>query len=113
MSEHNDFITCLSLNSEKELLISSSLDKRIMVWDINNLNKKLTIKNSKSKILAVDNTFDKELIFSGEKNKTMKSFNLNGQIKFDMKLDGYSTCFLNIERGKKKIFSCGIIQWKS
>ena len=103
MSEHNDFITCLSLNSEKELLISSSLDKRIMVWDINNLNKKLTIKNSKSEILSVDNTFDKELIFSGEKNKTMKSFNLNGQIKFDMKLDGYPTYFLNIER-EKKIF---------
>ena len=84
-----------------------------MVWDINNLNKKLTIKNSKSEILAVDNTFNEELIFSGEKNQTIKAFNLNGQIKYDMKLDGYPTCFLNMERGKKKIFSCGIIQWKS
>ena len=72
MSEHNDFITCLSLNSEKELLISSSLDKRIMVWDINNLNKKQAIKNSKSEVLAVDNTFDKELIFSGEKKQNNK-----------------------------------------
>ncbi len=73
-----------------------------MVLDSNNLNKKLTIKNSKSEILAVDNTFNEELIFSGEKNQTIKAFNLNGQIKYDMKLNGYPTCFLNMERGKKK-----------
>ena len=99
--DHNDFITCLSLNSEKELQISSSIDKRIIVWDINKLNEKLAIENSKSEILAVDNTFNDKLIFSGEKDKNIKLFNLNGQIRFVMKLDGYPTCFLNIIKGKK------------
>ena len=46
--EHNESITCLSLNLEKEALISSSLDQRIILWNINNLNKKLTIENSNS-----------------------------------------------------------------
>ena len=83
-----------------------------MVLDSNNLNKKLTIKNSKSEILAVDNTFNEELIFSGEKNQTIKAFNLNGQIKYDMKLNGYPTCFLNMERGKKKFLAVGLSNGK-
>ena len=40
VKEHTEPITSLSLNSDKNRLVSSSLDKKIIIWDIPGLKKK-------------------------------------------------------------------------
>ena len=104
LKEHEDAITSISIHSEQNLLISSSLDKKIIIKDINFLTKEPIIIKSKNEVLSVN--VGSNIIFSGEKNKQLKIFNLKGDIIYiDKHLDGYVTCCLKIiQKEKNQIY---------
>ena len=103
LNEHEDAITSITFDSEHNLLISSSLDKKIIIRDINDLNKEPKIIKSSNEILSL--YVDNKIIFSGEKNKKLKFFNLEGKlIKIEKNLGGCVTCILKIATIKKKIY---------
>ena len=97
IKKHDNSITSLSLNSNNTQLISTSLDKKIIIWDIYDLNPEKIIKDSKSEILAACFSSDDRMILSGEKDKKFKIYNCQGQLKhYDNAISGYVTCFLKI-----------------
>ena len=99
---HEDAITSISFDSENNLLISGGLDKKIIIRDINYLNKEPTLIKSTSEILSV--YADNKIIISGEKNKKLKFFNLKGElINIEKNLDSYVTCILKLIHKEKNI----------
>ena len=111
--EHNNFITCLSLNTDKKKLASSCLDKTIIIRDIYTLNQELIIKDFKSGVTAVWFSYDDRLIFSAEKNEKIKFYNSHGDLRFfDKNLKAYVTCFLNTNNKKRYSFFVGLSDGK-
>ena len=101
-------LTSLSLNSNNTQLISTSLDKKIIIWNIYNLNPETIIKDSKSEVLAACFSSDDRMILSGEKDKKFKIYNYQGQLKYcDNEINGYVTCILKILKIKKNYIAVG------
>ena len=114
MQNHDSFITSLSLNSDNTQLISSSLDKKIIIWNIYNLNPELIIKDSKSEVLATCFSSDDKIILSGQKDKKLNLYNCKGgHLKSgDFKLNGYVTCFLKIKNKTINYIAVGLSDGK-
>ena len=106
IKEHTNSITSLSLSENQ--LFSSSLDKKIIIWDIPGLIKNTVIEESESEILALDKQFDDKWIIVGKKNNKINYFNLKGEKKYYDDLDGYPTCFLNIKIERNKYLAVGL-----
>ena len=111
--EHYNFITCLSLNTDKKKLASSSLDKTIIIRDTYTLNQELIIEDFKSGVTSVWFSYDNKLIFGAEKNKIIKFYNSHGDLRFtDKILKAYITCFLNSNNKKRNSFFVGLSDGK-
>ena len=113
IKKHENSITSLSLNSNNTQLISTSLDKKIIIWNIYNLNPETIIKDSKSEVLAACFSSDDRMILSGEKDKKFKIYNYQGQLKYcDNEINGYVTCILKILKIKKNYIAVGFSDGK-
>ena len=109
IKEHDNSITSLSLSSDNTRLISSSLDKRVIVFDISNLSQELLITDLKSEVLAAWFSYNDKLIFSAEKNKIFSYFNRKGELRYvEKKLSAHITCFVKMINKNKEYFAVGL-----
>lgn len=79
---HGSSITCVRFNASATLLLSSSLDKSLKIWDLQGNNVKTLCEHSRY-VNAVAVNSESSIVASGSNDRTVIVWDLTGKLSLD------------------------------
>ena len=98
---HSHFVSSVSISKDSAFVVSSSWDKTLRLWDLNNFStKKLFLGHTKD-VLTATFTHDNRMIISGGMDNTMRIWNTKGDNKHtSTDFRGWVSTLTHLKSGK-------------
>jgi len=106
---HSNFISDLTFSLDGKFCISSSWDRTIRIWDLNNMKSIRKFMGHKNDILSIAFSNDNRFIVSGSRDKTIKIWNTIGECKntlIEPKDNFWASCVKILPGKESLILSC-------